>query len=192
MKAEVAGSSPVYHPKINPLVKINQFLITYINNWLVKNHLNSIIFLIGSIVLIINLYINHLRCSIVGIGIISFSHLNKITPKIKSISFKILSISILFWLLRFTLISIPTVFNFYNYLLTKIAILIILLLFFLKKIPSSLSISQKNHFFLIFVSSNLFLDLIITHYFDSTIFRQTFTYLSLIPIIFVYQPNHLP
>lgn len=150
-----------------------------------KRYTSQIIFITGLIVFISNLIINHLRCTAVGIGIMILGFLTHQIKKTRLVLPKAFLLSIMFWIIRFSLISIPIALNFYQFVPTKIAIFIILCLFFVKNFPHHPLKFYKFHVFIVFLCTNFFLDLIITRQFDPDYFRQLFYYISLLPIFLI-------
>jgi hypothetical protein len=149
-----------------------------------KKDLNLIIFITGLAIFISNLIIGHHRCITVGLSLIVFSFINSQIPKIKDLTLKIFLLSILYWIVRFTSVSIPTSLNFYDFSITKLVILLILVLFLFKLFAHH----RLNHQFVvisIFLVTNFILDFLITYRFDPTIFLEPFFYLTLLPILLI-------
>jgi hypothetical protein len=136
-------------------------------------------------IFIINFIIDHLRCITVGLILIIFSFINFQSYKIKNVIFKTFLLGLMFWVVRFTSISIPISLHFYHLFLTKFTIFLILLLFTLKKIHQHPLKLHKFYIIIILLITNFILDSIITCRFDSTIFSQPFYYLTLLPIFLI-------
>lgn len=150
-----------------------------------KKYLNQIIFITGLIIFISNFIIGLFRYTIVGIFLILFSFLNFQSHKTRLVLPKAFLLSTMFWIIRFSLISISTVLNFYEYLPTKFIIFLILTLFFIKNFPHHPLKLYKLHVLVIFLATNFLLDLMIVFRFDSTFFIQPFSYITLFPIILI-------
>lgn len=148
-----------------------------------KKYLNPIIFITGLTIFISNFIIGHLRCTTVGLCIMFLSLLNYQSHKIRLALPKAFLLSVMFWIIRFSLISIPTALHFYDFLATKLTIFLILTIFFLKTFPHHPLKLYKLHVITIFLSTIFMLDLIITYQFDSIFFKESFYYLTLFPII---------
>lgn len=156
-----------------------------------KRYLNSAIFFAGLVIFISDLIVGHPRCTVVGLSLMFLSLINHKYRQIRLVIPRIFLFSIMFWIIRFSLISISTVLNFYYFVPVKFSIFTILFFFFIRKLFHHPFYLYKPQVLILFLVVNFFLDLIITYRFDHYLFIDPFFYITMLPVVLILYPNHL-